>query len=47
VTEVGIIDTAPHTFAMEVNRPFVFAIRERHSGTILFIGKIGDPGPGE
>ena len=26
--------------AMHVNRPFVFAIRERHSGTILFIGKV-------
>lgn len=28
---------------MRVNRPFVFAIRENHSGTILFIGKIVDP----
>ncbi|MFH1314743.1 MAG: serpin family protein [Candidatus Eisenbacteria bacterium] len=25
-------------------RPFVFAIREKHSNTILFIGKIVDPG---
>ena len=25
---------------MHVNRPFVFAIREQHSGTILFIGKV-------
>ncbi len=25
------------------NRPFVFAIRERYSGTILFLGVIGDP----
>lgn len=25
-------------------RPFIFAIREKHSGTILFIGKIFDPG---
>ena len=48
VTSVGMVDTAlPDTFAMRVDRPFVFAIRERHSGTILFIGKIGDPGPGE
>ncbi len=28
---------------MHVNRPFVFAIRENHSGTILFIGKIVEP----
>ena len=29
--------------SVRVNRPFVFAIRERFSGTILFIGKIVDP----
>jgi len=28
---------------MRINRPFVFAIRENHSGTILFIGKIVKP----
>jgi serine protease inhibitor len=28
---------------IRVNRPYVFAIRENHSGTILFIGKIVDP----
>jgi serine protease inhibitor len=26
-----------------VNRPFVFAIRERTSGTILFLGRIMNP----
>jgi serine protease inhibitor len=26
-----------------VDRPFVFAIRERLSGTILFLGMVGDP----
>jgi serpin B len=26
-----------------VDRPFVFAIRERLSGTILFVGIVGDP----
>ncbi len=30
-------------FIMHMNRPFIFAIREHHSGTILFIGKIVDP----
>ncbi len=42
-TSVGIGLTAvPVSFA--VDRPFLFAIRERLSGTILFLGKIGDPG---
>ena len=30
-------------FVMRVDRPFIFAIREHHSGTILFVGKIVDP----
>jgi serine protease inhibitor len=25
------------------DRPFVFAIRERSSGTLLFVGRVGDP----
>ena len=28
---------------MRIDRPFIFAIRENHSGTILFIGKIVEP----
>jgi serine protease inhibitor len=27
-----------------VDRPFIVAIRERLSGTLLFIGRIGAPG---
>jgi len=30
-------------FFMRVDRPFIFAIRENHSNTILFVGKIVEP----
>jgi len=30
-------------FTIRIDRPFIFAIREHHSGTILFIGKIVNP----
>ena len=44
VTVVGIRETsAPQRETIRVDRPFVFAIRERLSGTILFVGKIVDP----
>jgi serpin B len=41
-TMVGVVDTAMPP-GVYVDRPFVFAIRERFSGTILFIGKVMDP----
>jgi serpin B len=42
VTVVGIgLTSAPQP--VHINRPFVFAIRERLSGTILFLGKIVEP----
>ena len=37
---VGVVSMPP---TMVFDRPFLFVIRERSSGTILFIGKIGDP----
>jgi serpin B len=41
VTTVGIGRTsAPARHEVRVDRPFVFAIRERLSGTILFVGKV-------
>ncbi|MFC2131135.1 serpin family protein [Bacteroidota bacterium] len=43
VTSVEIGYGSTHDFIMNVNRPFVFAIRENHSGTILFIGKVIEP----
>jgi serpin B len=42
VTVVGIgVTSAPQP--VNIDRPFVFAIRERLSGTILFLGKIVEP----
>ncbi|MCS3704862.1 serpin B [Salinibacter ruber] len=44
-TSVGIrVTSTPPTFI--VDRPFVVAIRENHSGTILFLGTIMDPTAG-
>jgi serpin B len=38
--EMGVTSVSQ---AIVVDRPFVFVIRERFSGTILFIGKVVDP----
>ncbi len=43
VTAVGFIETSvPTPTKFTVNEPFVFAIREKSTGAILFIGKIGE-----
>jgi serpin B len=41
VTSTEMQLTSPPT--IRINRPFIFAIRENHSGTILFLGKVVDP----
>jgi serpin B len=38
--EIGVTSMPP---MIAVNKPFIFAIRERFSGTILFMGVIYDP----
>lgn len=38
--DVRLTSLGPHIF---LDRPFVFAIRERLSGTVLFVGVVGDP----
>jgi serpin B len=42
-TAVGISVTSLPP-SITIDRPFLFAIRERESGTLLFIGRVGDPG---
>jgi serpin B len=44
-TSVGVgITSVPEVFEMRVDRPFVFAIRERLSGTVLFLGLMNTVG---
>jgi serine protease inhibitor len=43
-TGVALPDSAPPDVSFD--QPFLFAIRERESGVILFIGKVGDPTAG-
>ena len=44
VTTIGIsVTSLPQRTVVRVDRPFVFALRERLSGTILFVGKIMNP----
>jgi len=44
VTSVGIVLSAtPQTYVFNVDRPFLFAIREMSTGLILFIGQVNNP----
>jgi serine protease inhibitor len=41
VTAVGITTVSlPQTYVMRVDHPYIFVLRERLSGTVLFMGKI-------
>jgi serine protease inhibitor len=43
-TVVGMIDTAmPLTTTININRPFLYFIRETTTGTIVFMGQVADP----
>jgi serine protease inhibitor len=37
---VGVTSVPPE---LRFDQPFIFAIHERSSGTLLFIGRVGDP----
>ena len=43
-TVVAVRETSASVF--RADRPFLFLIRERLSGTILFVGKLASPPPG-
>ena len=41
VTSISVsLTSMPETIDFRVDKPFMFIIREKHSGTILFIGKV-------
>ena len=41
MTTVGVsVTAAPAVTTVRVDRPYIFVIRERLSGTVLFMGKI-------
>jgi serpin B len=41
--EVSLTSMPPEKLMLSINRPFLFFIREKHSGSILFAGKMMDP----
>ncbi len=45
-TSVGIAPVSAGPPSLVIDRPFVFVIREKYSGTILFMGKVMDPTAG-
>ena len=43
-TVVGMVDTAmPLITTININRPFLYFIRETTTGTIVFMGQVADP----
>lgn len=43
-TSVGIgVTSAPSLYTLRIDRPFLFVIREMHTGLILFIGQVNNP----
>lgn len=43
VAQVGVTSAPSHTFSMEVNRPFFFAIRDDSCKAVLFMGRVTSP----
>ena len=42
-TVIGMAASAYPTAEMTLNRPFIFAIVERDTGTLLFVGRVANP----
>jgi len=42
VVEISFTSVQPET-SFIVDRPFIYAIREKNTGALLFMGKVGNP----
>jgi serpin B len=47
VTTVGIAETTAGTSTISIDHPFLYIIREKSSGAILFTGIVNDPSRGD
>lgn len=45
-TTTAIIGPPPPPKVFRADHPFLFALRDRHSGSLLFMGRVNDPGSG-
>jgi len=41
--EVSLTSLPPEKLVLTLNRPFIFFIKEKHTGAVLFAGKLADP----
>jgi serpin B len=46
VTAIATAAPSAPAVSLTINRPFVFAVRDRRSGLILFLGRVDDPSAG-
>lgn len=43
VTSIGMTTTSTGMLVMDINRPFLYLIAERQTGSVLFLGEVNDP----
>lgn len=43
VVAMGVLSAIPTPYLLQINRPFIFIIRERHTQAVLFVGQLMDP----
>jgi serine protease inhibitor len=43
IVDIGLTSIGPEPLLIDVNRPFIYLIRETTTNTILFMGRVADP----